>query len=178
MDFKSRLSQSFVTKSSQFASKFARGHKKSSKRRRASTLVETALCMTFVLIPMTVAGLQFAIVINTAHTLNRLAREGARFAAVHGGESTFDNAVTQSNPPSLKNYMQSICAGTTVSYSDIQNKITVTSAATRKSGLGITVSINYPMSRKIIFNASSLTDRLGFKILDNDYVATATFILE
>jgi Flp pilus assembly protein TadG len=178
MDFKSRLSESLVTKVSCFVSKFSFGQKKSSGRRRASTLVETALCMTFVLIPMTIAGIQFAIVINASHTLNRMAREGARFAAVHGGESTFDNAVNQSNPPSLKNYMQTLCSGTNIAYSDIQNKISVTSAANRKSGLGITVSISYPMSKKIIFNASSLTDRLGFKNLSKDYVATATFILE
>lgn len=180
MDLKSRFFSGPDKESSRAPRKFVSWRERFSKRRRGSVLVETALCLTFFILPMFFAGLQYSIIVNASHTVNRMAREGARFAAVHGGESTFDNADTQSNPPSLRNYMKSLCVGTNISWSDISSpasRITVTPAASRYSGQGITVTVTYPMNKKMIFQSAALT-RMGLGLFNRDHSATATFMLE
>ncbi len=148
-------------------------------RRRAQTLVETALVLSLVLLPTLLGFLQYGAIIYTAHALQSVAREGARFAAVHAGETTFDDAVTQSNPPSLRNYLQTVCASTNIGYADLTGNITATSTprlyvtpdASRISGQPITVRITYPMSKKFFVGKI-------VPLVPRDFTATATFLLE
>ena len=69
-------------------------------RRRGTTLIETALCLTFVLLPVTLGGFQMAMVFITSHALQQIARESSRWAAVHYNEDTFDGKVTQGDASS------------------------------------------------------------------------------
>ena len=80
-----------------------RGSASPRQRRRASALVETALCLTFVLLPVTLGGFQFAMVFMTQHALQQVSRESARWAAVHFKDSAFDGAVTVGDPVPLRN---------------------------------------------------------------------------
>lgn len=64
-------------------------------RRRGSALIETALCLTFVLLPVTLGGFQMAMIFITSHALQQVARESVRWSAVHYNEDTFDKGVTQ-----------------------------------------------------------------------------------
>ena len=170
-------------------------------RRRASTLVETALCMIFVLLPMTGVGLQFAISITAMHAMNQIAREGGRFAAVHAGEATFDLSETQTNPPSLKAHLKQVADNTTIPWNDIKDRITVTPVASRQSGSAIEVTVVYPMNKKLILpipkwqnyetgfkkvdannkvvgGEEVITGGFGLAGLNRDYTATAAFVLE
>ena len=153
----------------------------SSRRRKGQAIVESALVMSLVVLPALLGFLQYGVILYTAHNLQSLAREGARFAAVHGGESTFDNNVNQANPPSLLNYLRTVCSTTNVNYNDLTGnipgvsparaRIFVTPSASRTSGQGITVQITYPMSRK--FFVGSMEPGVPAQ-----YTATATFVLE
>ena len=145
------------------------------RRRGGQTLVEGALVVAFILLPLTLGIFQFGIVINAVSSLQMIAREGGRFAAVHGQEQTSDDSVSQASPASIRNYIRTVCTGTSINYNDLT--ITVSPAlgsTTRVSGLPITVTIVYPMSKKI-FVGNTLA---GSSILSRNYTATSTFVLE
>lgn len=155
------------------------------RRRRGSALVETALCLLFVLVPFGMAGLQFAIVINAQHHVNQITREGARFAATRAKESTFDGNENQGSAagssPSLLFYMKRVTATTSIRWDDIKNNITVNPPSTkmddRDSGTPITVTVVYPMSKKMIFPFPN-GHKSGFAILGADYRSQAQFMIE
>jgi len=60
---------------------------RSRKRRRGSVALEFILIAPF-LIWITFAVCEYGIVINTISTINQLARDGGRYAAIHATEST------------------------------------------------------------------------------------------
>lgn len=159
-------------------------------RRKAQTLVETALCLVFIVLPMFGAGLQFAIVINASHSLEEIAREGARFASVHGGETTIDSAVTQSSPASLRYYIKQVCGNTSINYNDIKSITITPAAASRVSGQPITVTIVYPMAKKLILDPTRWSNMRYGTSRENysygtylsrfaqDFTVASTFVLE
>jgi Flp pilus assembly protein TadG len=142
------------------------------RRRSGQTLVETALMLTFVLIPMTIGILQFGIIMNSTNSLTQIAREGARYAAVHGTEANSDAAI--------KDYIQAVAAGTSIRPTDIPDaNITISMLAVngvtpaRASGYPINVTIKYPMSRKVFIPNMPFMSKLK-----NDYYVQSTFVLE
>lgn len=146
------------------------------RRRKGQAIVESALVLSLIVLPALLGFLQYGIILYTAHNLQSLAREGARFAAVNGKRIEFDDADTKSG--SLLNYIKTVCSTTNINYSDLggtyapgKKRIFVTPAASRQPGQGITVQITYPMSQKIF--VGSIVPGVPAQ-----YTATATFVLE
>lgn len=173
------------------------------RRRRGSTLVETALCLAFVLLPLAMGGMQFGLVLTTTHALQEVSREAGRFSAVHWGETTFDGNDTQGDKTgqvsSLQNYLKDVAQANKIPWADIKNNIVVSPAfGARNSGQPITVSITYPMKKRSIIgqlgfwkettpgdaadgriNDSVRPDTpLSLSVLSKDYTVSSTFIMQ
>lgn len=137
-----------------------------SARRSGQALVETALVLSTVLIPLTVGILQFGIVLNATNTLTQIAREGGRYAAVRHTDAE------------IRAYVKQVATGTSIRPADLTDAriaiAMVPSTATRTAGNPIQVTITYPMANKI-FIGNFLP---GILKLRNDYVAQSTFVLE
>ncbi|BCM93407.1 hypothetical protein IAD21_05298 [Abditibacteriota bacterium] len=139
-------------------------------------MVETALCVTFVLLPLTMGIVQYGVILSAMHQLDHFGREGARYASVHGGEANFDSSETTAG--SLKAYLKSMIDGkSTILWADVSNNIVVTPAygasTPRTSGQPITVAITYSMKKKFF-----LATFPGMGNLTQTYVARSTFVLE
>ena len=156
------------------------------QRRRASTLVETALCLTFFLLPVTLGGFQFAMIYMTQHSMQQITRESVRWAAVHYNDDEFDGLVTQgdryrvgnSGPRedrSLLNYVRSQAAANGIDWKDISGQrinqknatdpgepggsIVVTPVASQRvSGQPITITITYPMRQRSFLGSLLFSD--------------------
>ena len=163
------------------------------RRRSGSSLIETALCLAFVLLPLLLGGLQFGLVLTTTQALEQVSREAGRFAAVHYGEGTFDGSDTQGDAanadPSLKNYLKDVSAANGIPWNDIKNNITVSpGAGARTSGQPITVTIKYPMNKRsilgqpgkqaILYFAPASGGNSTLNFLSQDYTVASTFIMQ
>lgn len=170
------------------------------RARRGVVTVEVALCLIFVLLPVTLGGFQFAMIFITQHALQQIARESARYAAVHYSDDTFDSNENQGNGAgqtrSLKNVIRAQAAANGIAYKEIngtvlpggaKGSITVTpaTAAARTSGQPITVTISYPMKQRALLGSLFFKDKdtkkislmsLGF--LQNNFTATSTTLME
>lgn len=170
------------------------------RARRGVVTVEVALCLIFVLLPVTLGGFQFAMVFMTQHALQQIARESARYAAVHYNDDTFDSSENQGNNAgetrSLKNVIRAQAAANGIAYKEIngtllpgnaKGSITVTPATTsaRTSGQPITITISYPMKRRALLGSLFFKDKdtknvslmsLGF--LQNNFSASSTTLME
>ena len=168
------------------------------RKRRGVVAVETALCMIFVLLPVTLGGFQFALVFMTQHALQQVAREGARFAAVRYGDDGFNGDENQGTAPnslpSLKYILRkhAVASGFawkeidgTVLPGNIKGDIVITpDAASRVSGQPITITISYPMQRRALLGSLFFKSadgkiaplQLGF--LNRTFSATSTTLME
>ena len=169
--------------------------------RRGTTLVETALCLVFVLLPVTLGGLQFGLVLTTTHALQQVSRESGRFAAIHYNDTTFNGAdtvgATTTSSPSLKNYVKTVAASNGIPWADIKNRIVVTPASGRNAGSPITVSITYPMQKRALLGKLGFmkprvtgdaddgkidhglkSDSVSLGFLQRDYTVSSTFLME
>ena len=147
-----------------------------STRRRASVMVETACCLAFVLLPLTMGIVQYGVILSAMSQLDQLSRDAGRYASVHAGEINFDSSDTTTG--SLKYYVKSITDGKTViPWADISSNIVVTpagtSAAPRVSGQPVTVAITYSLKKKFF-----LANFPGMNMLPQSYTSRATFVLE
>ncbi len=175
-------------------------------RRRGTTMIETALCMTFVLLPVTLGAFQLAMVFITSHSLQQVARESARWAAVHYHDDNFDDDVNQGNtagqPRSMLNFMRSQAAANGIPWTDINggriNKKTPSDpgeiggsivitpdAIGRVSGQPLTVTITYPMRQRSFLGALFFKSDDGKKLsplqlgfLKSNWVEASTTLLE
>lgn len=139
-------------------------------------MIETALCVTFVLVPLTMGVVQYGVILSAQHQLDHYAREGGRYAAVHAGEAVFDSS--ESTDGSLKNYLKDMVSGKgVIPWADISNNITVNPAygatTPRTSGQPISVTITYNMKKKYF-----LATFPGIGNMAQTYTATSTFVLE
>ena len=152
-------------------------------RRRGSTLVEFALIAPLLLL-ISLGILQYGVITNATNTLTNIAREGARFAAINPGTGAAPNdGATGSNPATgtIRAHVKNVCSSTTIRFSDIDDpgnppliNITTPDTGGRIPGNRITVTITYPMSRKL-FAPNKL---LGFRFFPDTYTSTATFVIE
>ena len=163
-------------------------------RRRASATVETALCLTFVLLPVTLGGFQFAMIYMTQHAMQQVARESVRWAAVHYNDDNFDGLVTKGDGPrdttkpngpredrSLLNYMREQAAANGIAWKDISGErinrnpttgadqkggsITVVPADDQRlSGQPITITITYPMRQRSFLGSLLFKSNDGKKV--------------
>ena len=188
---------SLSASSSEFDSGSHRSRQWARKRRGASVLVETALCLTLVLLPLSLVTIQFGVVMATGNQVEQVSRESARWASVHCLEKTFDNDENQSNPPSFKFYVKNVIVKNKISlsWSDLDGlqtgdgyvQVTPNTLAGRLSGQPLTVSVTYPMERKIFLIGSTTFGNGNPKLGPSDnikarigrpYTAASTYVIE
>ncbi len=171
-------------------------------RRRGAVLVEAALCLVFVLLPVTLGGFQFAIVFMTTHAMQQITRESARFAAVHHNDATFDMDENQGNSPgqtpSLRNFVRKQAAANGIAWKEISGQVLANGSkgsvvitpdgAQRTSGKPLTITLTYPMRQRAFLGSLFFKEknaggeekvvplRLGF--LQNDFKASSTILME
>ncbi len=123
---------------------------------RGQAMVEMALVVT-VLLFLSMGLIQFALIANARITLTNLAREGARFAAVHATETGSDNNADSTK--GIKTYVVRVADSTSlnsIAIGDITISPMETSpmSMSRSSGKPITVTVNYNMRNKFILPVS------------------------
>lgn len=129
---------------------------------RGQAMVEFALILPLLLI-IAYVFIQMAILFNTNLTINHLAREGARYAAVH---PTTDSAITS--------YIQSI-KPPQINWSRLTISITpAQGSAQRITGYGITVALTYNISSQLFLPQSFL----GVNIPTSLPQVRATMVIE
>lgn len=138
-----------------------------SRGRRGSTLIEFALVLPILLL-LTMGILQYGLIMNATNTLSQITREGARYAAINPGSGSADDN------QKIKDYISSVCAPTTIRYSDIQNGIVIATPDGVNKGNRISVTITYPMSRKRFLPARFF----GVTIFASNYTTVSTFAIE
>ncbi len=152
------------------------------KRHAGQTLVETALILVVVLLPLTLGIIQFGLIFNATNTMTQIAREAGRYAAVHCKEATFDGpdtAPAAGAQGSLKFYLKTVADQTGIKWDSIKDSVVVTPAtpATRTKGDAVTVSVTYPMKNKVFLGSLSTIAPVLSK-LDDPYTSKSTFVVE
>jgi len=146
-------------------------HNTNTARRRASTLVETALVLPILLV-LSMFIIQYGIFMNAAVSLTNLSREGARFAVV---QPEVDSTI--------KARMQQVCPAT-LRWSDVQNNIVISpseGSSLRVVGSRqlVTVQINYNMGNKLFLPATLNFPFMGkITLFNKTYSAKAVMMIE
>ena len=139
-------------------------------RRRGQTLVEAAVVLIFILLPISMGILQFGIVLNATNSLTQIAREGARYAAMRATDADYPDSV-------IKAYTRTVATGTSINPVDLPDSTIVISMIDDKprvSGNAIRVVITYPMSKKLFVGQ----ELFRTTVLGANYTAESTFIVE
>jgi Flp pilus assembly protein TadG len=136
-----------------------------SMRRRGQALIEMAL-VVIVLLVLTLGLIQYGLIANTKVTMANLAREGARYAAVHGTETNSDGPSDLSDPKttSIRDRVMEVASYTNlkdISDANILIEPAKTQADPRTSGELVTVTITYDMRTKFFMPGSSLIPGLN-----------------
>ncbi|MDF2440062.1 MAG: hypothetical protein JWN98_1046 [Abditibacteriota bacterium] len=110
------------------------------------------------LLVITMGLIQYGIIYNAVGTLTHLAREGARFAAIHAMDSTTTvNGVTSSADAAIRNYIRWKAQSTSITVASLpDDSIVVTPApgnSARSSGQPITITITYDLRRKLFLGS-------------------------
>lgn len=113
--------------------------------RRGQALIEMAL-VVIVLLFLTLGLIQYGLIANARVTMANLAREGARYAAVHGTEVTAD--------ADTRDRVKAIASNTNLRDITDANILIASPNTPRRGGDLITVTITYDMRRKFIVPAS------------------------
>jgi Flp pilus assembly protein TadG len=125
-------------------------------------MVEFALISTL-LIGLTMAMIQYGIIFNTTISLTNLSREGARYAAVHAGaDAPIQSYIESTLPAGIS------AADLTVTVSPPEG------SAQRTKGNPITVTVSYPMSRKLFLPSKFL----GMPIFNANYTTSGRMMIE
>lgn len=159
-------------------SRYHRNSTVSRARRGGQAIVEFALVVT-ILLTLLLGLIQFSLLYNTSITLTTIARDTARYAAIHGTENTtLFNGSFIATDTAIRNYAREVAENTLVLPTHLpDNRITITPPrgdSQRASGRPITVTISYDMTRKIIVGRSFP----GISALSTTYPVTATMIIE
>ena len=157
---------------------------------KGALIVEMGICLPL-LVWLTFAIIEYGLVINTTVTLSQLARDTARFTAVHGGEKTadapaYDIKDATSSTASIRNFLKTECAGTSINYSDLtvvvgaldatNSTVAANVAANRTRGSAITVQLSYDLSKKISVSSQLVPGLATFK--SGAYIKRSTILLE
>ena len=127
-----------------------------SARRRGQALLEMAF-VVIVLLFLTLGLIQYGLIANAKVTMANIAREGARYAAVKGTESTSDDPSTEegnSQEGSIRDRVRNVAATTTLSDITDDNILISPPVGSRTRGDLVTVTITYDMKRKFILSSS------------------------
>lgn len=134
-----------------------------SGRRYGQAIIETALAVIFVLLPLLLGMIQYGMINNATATMTQLAREGARFAALHANDNGVDavTGTTDSPDDKIRNHIQKATSGTSIPWVDIKDNIVITPSIGSRTPppgstatIDITVTITYPLKNKFFIPAS------------------------
>lgn len=137
-------------------------------RRRGVTILETALIMPLLLF-LTMGLVQYGIIMDTTNVLTNLARDGARYCAIHafdGNAATSDAAV--------RAYIRQRTAGTIVPSTTIPDSSIVITVADRSPGQPYEIQINYSLAQKMFLPLNFM----GFKFYTGTYTASSVVLIE
>ncbi|MGO8670623.1 MAG: TadE/TadG family type IV pilus assembly protein [Capsulimonadaceae bacterium] len=134
------------------------------KRCRRGVLMPEFVLSVAVLITMLLAIVQYGIIMFNVNALNHVARETARYAAVHAAESTSDDAAT--DPVSIRGELSHLCSVSPLNYNYILNTASTASPSLvsnpndpgvattyteRAYGNLLTITIQYNMAKVVFF---------------------------
>ena len=136
------------------------------KRFRRGVLMPELVLSVAVLLTFIFAIIQFGVIMFNVNALNHVARETARYAAVHAGESTSDDAAT--DPVSIRGELSHLCSVSPLNYNYIMNTSTSSTYANqivsspsapgtywpyseRSQGQLLTITVQYNMSHVVFF---------------------------
>jgi Flp pilus assembly protein TadG len=129
--------------------------------RRGSVLVEAAVSIAFLLLPLLVGIVQFGILYNATNSLSQIAREGGRFAAVWGRSA--DDPTTPGNEGSdqyIRDRITSVQNQTNLKGLALTVNITPADRASRQQYGEVTVTVGCDMSSLAFFPVPGLKQRL------------------
>lgn len=135
------------------------------KRRLGSVILETALVMPLMLL-LVLGIIQYGFIMNASNALTQIARESARNAAL--------NPLNDTN---IKLFVKAECAKTAINYNDITDagvSISPSVPSNRVAGSLVTVSLTYPMSRKLFLPSSFF----GISIFNSTVVKSGDYLIE
>lgn len=179
-----------------------RGSLRLDSRRRGSVMIEAALVSVFVLIPLTLAIIQYGIIFNATNTLSQVTREGARAAAVFALKTADESpGINQTSDQYIISRIQAAAAPTSLDMSDAaiaRGDVTIsitpamnsTTSTPRVEGQPIQVSISYNMRSKYFFpwltgghnpnptNNAAYKDGGGFVAMPAGITRTSTMMIE
>ena len=162
------------------------------RRIKGGLVVEMAICLPL-LVWLTFAIIEYGIVLNTTITIAQLTRDTARYVAIKGGQANADKeAVGDSNsdPASIKNFLKTECASTSISYTDLKaglivgtyntttGVVTANTPTLRTKGSIVTVQLSYDMRKKISMNANFVPGLSVFMNASKPYVKRSSVIIE
>jgi Flp pilus assembly protein TadG len=126
-------------------------------RRSGSVLIETAMVLIFVLLPLTVGVIQYFIVFGAANAVTQITRQGARYAAVFARKNPGDTPIPAAGSPGCPT---TPCAdayiisrikqeATVVNLNPNDVSVSITPAfSSRQQYQPVTVTVTYNMSKK------------------------------
>lgn len=146
-------------------------------RRRGQALVEFAFVVT-VLLTLTMGLMQYGLLFNTASSLTNIAREGARYSAVHATEANSD--------PAIRTYVRTVAAKFGIPATALPDSRIVIEMvngsnglpAARSSGNPIRVRVIYDMRQRFFLPYSGKNAFPGLAQFDDTYESSATMVLE
>ena len=144
------------------------------RRRRGATMIETAAAIVAMLI-LTLGLIQYGMLYNAVLSLNNLAREGARFAAVRVKEVNNKEQMQAQ----VCTYLQARAKGTSIepaklSPSEVSVDWSSTAAGQPTAGQPVRVVIRYDLKR----NKGFVPDLLPLPDRFSSYQATAANLIE
>lgn len=151
-------------------------------RRRGQALIEMAL-VVIVLLVLTLGLIQYGLIANAKVTMANLAREGARYAAVHGRETNSDDPSTpgDGSTTSIKDRVMEVASYTNlkdITDGDIEIETVPVNKPVdqRQPGDLIKVTIKYDMRTKFFMPGSTLIP--GLNNFGDSTRVSATMVLE
>ncbi len=125
------------------------------KRSQRGVLMPELVLTIALLLMVTFAIIQYGVIMFNVNALNHVARETARYAAVHGGETTSDDAAT--DPVSIRAACERLCQVSPLNYNYILNTastatpalVTPTTYTSRTYGNLVTITLQYKMSEVV-----------------------------
>jgi Flp pilus assembly protein TadG len=155
--------------------------------RRGQAMIEMALVVT-VLLFLTLGLIQYGILANARITQTNIAREGARYAAVHALDTsnkfpagtcglTNDRNFNDDPDGAIKFYMTNCVADSTPLRDLVDTNIVISPAKgglNRNSGNPINITVNYNLRNKFILPVSFP----GLNKFGTTTAATATMVIE
>jgi Flp pilus assembly protein TadG len=153
-----------------------------SRRASGSVLVEAAVAVVFLLLPLTLGIMQFGVFYNASNAVSQIAREGGRIAAVYGNAA--DNPATPANEGSdaflqdrIKDVFDSTSLNPLKNSSDFEVTIEPADRAARTQFSQVKVTVKYNLNEKaFLFFRPGFVTRTSYSMLEKKENTVITVI--